>query len=199
MGAKCSVEWLAHGVGLVPVDAALGGHIGTDNQSMYTWVARVDAVVYRRTQCVARDEGHAVMAVVYLGGGVACGCGVAIVSECRLGKGVTGCPCEVIVKMTSSQRKFSTQTAATACVDHHSAETVVSGHHRQLQVVHVGEIDGHIHLDLIPGQIDVGSQFVVPCRFGGVGYGFLDILVVLFGMGYLVVATLAGVVAEFGL
>ena len=47
MGAKCSVEWLAQGVGLVPIDAALGGHIGTDNQGMYTWVARVDAVVYR--------------------------------------------------------------------------------------------------------------------------------------------------------
>ena len=135
MRTECGVEFLADGVGVVPVCLSHSADVGTQAQAD----GRCEGlcVVERCCEGVFRHEWHAVVFVADGHGLAVDGGAVGVFLEGGVGVGVGCHPLEAVVECCSAECYFCSAAVASAGIDHHATESVVSCHDGELLVAHL--------------------------------------------------------------
>ena len=117
---KLSVEGLAHGVGLVPLDFAgtMGAHVGSDG--LEKAVAQRLAEVGHGNESVARHERHSVVGVVYH---LSVSLAQVVVFENGVRKTVARGEKQAVVEPGTAYTDFAAAAMALACIDEFAAHS----------------------------------------------------------------------------
>lgn len=93
------------------------------------------------------------------------------------------------VSQLSSQRCLDATTVTFSGVHHHSAEAISSCHHRELLVAHLHIESAQVEVETVAEEVQVSAQLVVPRSLWFIGDGVVDVVVIIVGMRYVIVAT----------
>ena len=93
------------------------------------------------------------------------------------------------IEKLSSQRCLNTATVTLAGIDHHSAKTVITRHHRQLLVLYLHIESTEVQMKRILKEIEMGSQLVVPTHFRFIRDRLVHLLIILCRMRNIIITT----------
>ena len=93
------------------------------------------------------------------------------------------------IEVLTSERSLNTATVTLACIDHHSAKTVITCHHRQLLVLYLHIECTEIQMNRILKEIEMGSQLVVPTHFRFIRDRLIHLLIILSRMRNIIITT----------
>ena len=102
---------------------------------------------------------------------------VVVLLEDSVSIAVTCAPVEVTAECASTQAQFHTATVTLAGVHHHTTETVVTRHYRQLLVADKHVVTREVEVKTVVKEVEVGAELIVPTLLRFVGDGVADVVI----------------------
>ena len=170
MSAEYSIETLFDSVSLIPPSLSLTRKIHTERYAAQSeLVSRVEQssrvniplIVGTCSKSMLRNERNLLVLVVDTRAGRS---GVNVVVKLSTGETIAQTIVEVVCKCCSAKGSLKTTAVALSCVGHHSTESIVASHNRQLLVMNLHVESRQIEMNLTIEEVKMCTYLIVPAR-----------------------------------
>ena len=90
---------------------------------------------------------------------------ILVLIELSTCKAIAKTVCQFIVQRNTTECCLQATRMTTTSIRHHTSETIVTSHHRELLITNLHIISGEVKVKLVVQEIKMRSHLIVPARF----------------------------------